>query len=112
MSHVYMHFCLQPYPVFTLLFYLHIIYFLHLLSTNHKCTQPCYFFLLLKPVAQKKMKDWNSSTRSSRLRVAPGCPFQWCDGVFRCSVPLRVVLVNKDNIYVIIILYIMAFVYL
>jgi hypothetical protein len=22
---------------------LHIIYFLHLLSTNHKCTQPCYF---------------------------------------------------------------------
>jgi hypothetical protein len=21
---------------------LHIIYFLHLLSTNHKCTQPCY----------------------------------------------------------------------
>jgi hypothetical protein len=22
---------------------LHIIYLLHLLSTNHKCTQPCYF---------------------------------------------------------------------
>jgi hypothetical protein len=21
---------------------LHIIYFLHLLSANHKCTQPCY----------------------------------------------------------------------
>jgi hypothetical protein len=21
----------------------HIIHFLHLLSTNHKCTQPCYF---------------------------------------------------------------------
>jgi hypothetical protein len=50
--------------------------------------------------------------RSSRLRVAPGCPFLWCDGVFRCSVPLRVVLVNKDNIFVIIILYIMAFGYL
>jgi hypothetical protein len=26
-----------------LLLTLHIIYFLHLLSTNHKCTQPCYF---------------------------------------------------------------------
>jgi hypothetical protein len=103
------HFCLQPYPVFTLLLPLHTIYFLHLLSTNHKCTQPCYFLLLLKPAAQKEMMYWNSSTRSSRLRVTPGCPFLWCYGVFRCSVPLRVVLVNKDNIYVIIILYIMTF---
>jgi hypothetical protein len=36
---------------------LHIIYFLHLLSTNHKCTQPCYFPLLLKPAAHKEMMD-------------------------------------------------------
>jgi hypothetical protein len=43
--------------VFTLLLPLHIIYFLHLLSTNHKCTQPCYFPLLLKPAAQKEMMD-------------------------------------------------------
>jgi hypothetical protein len=35
-----------------------IILFLHLLSTNHKCTQ------------KEKMR-WNSSTRSSRLHVAP-----------------------------------------
>jgi hypothetical protein len=48
-----------------------IILFLHLLSTNHKCTQPCYFFLLLKPATQKEKMDWNSSTRSSRLRVTP-----------------------------------------
>jgi hypothetical protein len=48
-----------------------IILFLHLLSTNHKCTQPCYFLLLLKPAAQKEKMDWNSLTRSSRLRVAP-----------------------------------------
>jgi hypothetical protein len=47
-----------------------MILFLHLLSTNHKCTQPCYFSLLLKPAAQKEKMDWNSS-RSSRLRVAP-----------------------------------------
>jgi hypothetical protein len=47
-----------------------IILFLHLLSTNHKCTQPCYFPLLLKPAAQKEKMDWNYST-SSRLRVAP-----------------------------------------
>jgi hypothetical protein len=48
-----------------------IILFPHLLSTNHKCTQPCYFPLLLKPTAQKERMDWNSSTKSSRLRVAP-----------------------------------------
>jgi hypothetical protein len=64
------HFCLQNYTLFTLLLPLHIIYFSHLLSTNHKCTQPCYFSLLLKPAAQKEKVDWNSSTRSFRLRVA------------------------------------------
>jgi hypothetical protein len=48
-----------------------IILFLYLLSTHHKCTQPCYFPLLLKPAAQKEKMDWNSLTRSSRLRVAP-----------------------------------------
>jgi hypothetical protein len=29
------------------------------------------FSLLLKPAAQKERMDWNSSTRGSRLRVAP-----------------------------------------
>jgi hypothetical protein len=47
-----------------------MILFLHLLSTNHKCTQPCYFPLLLEPAAQKEKTDWNSSMKSSRLRVA------------------------------------------
>jgi hypothetical protein len=48
-----------------------IILFQHLLSTNYKCTQPYYFSLLLKPAAQKEKIDWNFSTMSSRLRVAP-----------------------------------------
>jgi hypothetical protein len=48
-----------------------IIVFLHLLSINHKCTKPSYFPLLLKPTPQKEKMVWNSSTRSSRLRVAP-----------------------------------------
>jgi heme/copper-type cytochrome/quinol oxidase subunit 4 len=69
MSQVYVHFCLYPYTLFLLVITLHIIYFLHLLSTNHKCTQPCYFPLLLKPAAQKENMDWNSSM-SSRLCVA------------------------------------------
>jgi hypothetical protein len=30
-----------------------VILSVHLLSTNHKCTQPCYFLLLLKPATQK-----------------------------------------------------------
>jgi hypothetical protein len=56
--------------VFSLLLPCIIILSLHLLSTNHKCTQPCYFPLLLKPAAQKEKMDWNSSMRSFRLRVA------------------------------------------
>jgi hypothetical protein len=55
----------------TLLLPLHIIYFLHLLSTNHKCTQPCYFPPATQPTAQKEKLDCNSSTRSSMLCVAP-----------------------------------------
>jgi hypothetical protein len=65
--------CISAYLFITVLFLLLpciIILFLHLLSTNHKCTQPYYFPLLLKPTAQKEKMDWNSSTRSSRLRVA------------------------------------------
>jgi hypothetical protein len=34
-----------------------ITLFLHLLSINHKCIQPCYFLLLLKPAAQKEKMD-------------------------------------------------------
>jgi hypothetical protein len=34
-----------------------IILFLHLLSINHKCTQTCYFFLLLKPTTEKEKMD-------------------------------------------------------
>jgi hypothetical protein len=49
-----------------------ITLFLHLLSTNHKCTQPCYFSLLYKSVARKvKMVMKNSSMRSSRLSAVP-----------------------------------------
>jgi hypothetical protein len=43
--------------------------FLHLLGTNQKCTQPCYFPLPLKPAAQKLKKIWHSSMRSSRRAI-------------------------------------------
>jgi hypothetical protein len=38
--------CISAYNLTTTLpcyYTLHIIIFLHLLSTNHKCTHPCYF---------------------------------------------------------------------
>jgi hypothetical protein len=47
-------------------------YFLHLLSTNHKCTQPCYFPMLLKPVAQKLKEILDSSMRSPKRAITPG----------------------------------------
>jgi hypothetical protein len=55
-------------------------YFLHLLSTNHKCTQPCYFPLLYKPAAQKLKKIWSIMIWSSRWVIAPDrLPVQlWC----------------------------------
>jgi hypothetical protein len=95
------YFCLQPYALFTLLLPLHFIYLMHLLSTNHKCTQPCYFSLLLR------RRRWIGILRRWVLGyVLPRVPFLWCYRVFRCSVLLRDVLVFKDIIYVIIILYI------
>jgi hypothetical protein len=66
--------CISAYPFITILSVLLpciIILFLHLLSTNHKFTQPCYFPLLLKPEAQKERMDWNSLMRSYIFRVAP-----------------------------------------
>jgi hypothetical protein len=67
--------CISTYILntsFTLLLLLYIIYFLHLLSTNYKCTQACYFLLLYKLAAQKvKMVMKNSSTRSSSLCATP-----------------------------------------
>jgi hypothetical protein len=51
---------------------LHTIYFLHLLSTNHKCTQPHHFPLLFKLAAQKEKMDWSSLTMSYGRVIAPG----------------------------------------
>jgi hypothetical protein len=47
-------------------------YFLHLLSTNHKCTQPCYFLMLYKPTAQKPKEILDSLMMSSRRAITPG----------------------------------------
>jgi hypothetical protein len=105
-TYVTMSRCISAYNLITALPYyytLHIILFLHLLSINHKCTQPCYFPLLYKPIAQKVKMDWNFLMRSSRLALPRliSCGL-WSLPLF-CLV--RVVLVLRDIIYVIIILY-------
>jgi hypothetical protein len=70
-----------------------IILFMHLLSTDHKCTQPCYFPLLLKPTAQKEKMDWNSSMGSSRLCVASvAIPMELC------SLPLFSFIENRQSL--------------
>jgi hypothetical protein len=43
-----------------------------LMSTNHKCTQPCYSPLLYNPIVQKLKKILYSSMRSSRRAITPG----------------------------------------
>jgi hypothetical protein len=51
--------CISAYtlmPHLSCYYPLHIIYFLHLMSTNHKCTQPCYFPLPHKSAALKLKK--------------------------------------------------------
>jgi hypothetical protein len=68
--------CLSAFLLTALyLIYLDITLACHIFPTlaeyQHKCTQPCYFPLLLKPATQKEKMDWNSSTRSFRLDVAP-----------------------------------------
>jgi hypothetical protein len=63
-----------------LILYLAYHYFLHLLSTNHKCTQPCYFPLVYKPAAQKLKEILNSLMKSSRRAITPDqLPMElWC----------------------------------
>jgi hypothetical protein len=94
--------CISAYPFITVLSLLLaciIILFLHLLSTNHKCTQPCYFPLLLR------RRGWTGILRRGVLGyVLPRLSFLWCYGVFCYSVPLRVIIVFRDTIYVIIII--------
>jgi hypothetical protein len=59
----------------------------------------CYSNLLLR------MRGWTEILRLGVLGyVLPRLSFLWCYGVFRCSVPLRVVIVFRDIIYVIIII--------
>jgi hypothetical protein len=68
---------------------------------------PCYSNLLLRRRWWTGILRWGVPGYAS-----PWLTFLWCYGVFRCFVSLRVVIVFKDIIYVIVILYTMTFGYL
>jgi hypothetical protein len=81
-----------------------IILFLHLLSTIicvlNLAIFPCYSNLLLR------RRRWTRILQRGVIGyVLPRLPFLWSYGVFRCSVPLRVIIVVRDITYLIIILY-------
>jgi hypothetical protein len=86
--------------VLSLLLHRIIILFLHLLSTNHKCTQPCYFPQLLRRRRWTRILQWGVLDY-----MLPRLPFLWCYGVFCYSVLLRVIIVFRDITYVIMVLY-------
>jgi hypothetical protein len=61
---------------------------------------PCYSNPLLRRRRRTRVLRWGVLGY-----LLPWLPFQWCYGVCRCSVSLRVILVFGDLIYVIIIFY-------
>jgi hypothetical protein len=92
---------LQFYPCYLALSFYSYTYWVPTISVLNLAISP----LLLKPAAQKERMDWSSSTRSSRLCVAPVVVLVvlWSLPLF-CSVLLRVIIVFRDTIYVIIII--------
>jgi hypothetical protein len=61
---------------------------------------PCYSNLLLRRRRWTTILWWGAL-----CYVLPRLSFFWCYGVFLCSIPLRVILVFRDIIHVIIIVY-------
>jgi hypothetical protein len=94
---------LMPYFLFHYL-YISFIYstcLVPIISVLNLAIFPCYSNILLK------RRRWTRVLRRGVLGYAlPWLSFLWGYGVFRCSVSLRVILVFKDNIYIIVILYI------
>jgi hypothetical protein len=93
---------LQFYPCYYIaLSFYSCTYWVPTISVLNLTIFSCYSNLLLR------RRGWTGILRWGVLGyMLPRLLFLWCYGVFRCFVLLRVVLVFKDIIYVIIILYI------
>jgi hypothetical protein len=92
---------LQFYPCYYLaLSFYSCTYWVPTISVLNLAIFPCYSNLLLR------WRGWTGILWWGVLGyVLPRLLFLWCYRVFHCSVPLRVVIVFRDTIYVIIILY-------
>jgi hypothetical protein len=92
---------LQFYPCYYLaLSFYSCTYWVPTISILNLAISPCYSNLLLR------RRGWTGILWWGVLGyVLVRLSFLWCYWVFRCSVPLRVIIVFRDTIYVIIILY-------
>jgi hypothetical protein len=61
---------------------LHIIYFLHLLSTNHKCTQPCYFPPAIQTCFLEAEEDFGVLRYGVLGERLPLADYLWSCGAF------------------------------
>jgi hypothetical protein len=61
---------------------LHIIYFLHLLSTNHKCTQPCYFSPTTQTYCSEAKEDFGVLRYGVLGKRLPLADCMWSYGAF------------------------------
>jgi hypothetical protein len=95
-------FRLQPYYIFTLLLSFAYHLFSALNESNHKCTQPCHFPFATQTCCSEEEDGKNSSMRSYRLYAASVAVVVvlWSLPLFRMF-HKRVILVFRDNIYVI-----------
>jgi hypothetical protein len=69
-------------PYLPYYYHLHIIYFLHLLSTNHKCTQPCYFPPAIQTCCSEAEEDFAVLRYSVLGERLPPANCLWSYGVF------------------------------
>jgi hypothetical protein len=98
------HFCLSFYYSFILVINLHYHFYsctcwVSTISVLNLAIFPLYWNLLLR------RRGWTRILRRGVLGyVLPRLSFLWCYGVFRYYVPLRVIIVLRDTIYVIIII--------
>jgi hypothetical protein len=76
-----------------------------MLSANHKCTKPCYFSPATQNPLLRRRRWTRILWRGVLGYVLPRLPLLWSCGLFHCSISLRVIIVFRDIIYVIIILY-------
>jgi hypothetical protein len=99
--------CISAYP-FYYSFILVVTLHYHFIPALAEYQPYVYSTLLFSPYYSNlllRRRGWTGVLRRVVLGyVLPRLSFLWCYGVFCCSVPLRVVIIFRDAVYVIIII--------